>query len=141
MWSRTGAVEGISVIFASGHLSNPASFYGHLLVKFNSPGERAAEDLLETTLNYGAVIPPNEGAISYIINGLLGGYNSTFTHLEFFQHNHNYAETQLRDLWEYELDLTPSEVDLIVSHTWEVLGKDNKYYFVCKTAHTELPSC
>ena len=130
MWSRTGAVEGISVIFASGHLSNPASFYGHLLVKFNSPGERAAEDLLETTLNYGAVIPPNEGAISYIINGLFGGYNSTFTHLEFFQHNHNYAETQLRDLWEYELDLTPSEVDLIVSHTWEVLGKDNKYYFV-----------
>ncbi len=66
----------------------------------------------------------------YIIKGLVGGYGSTFTHLEFYQQNHNYAETQLRDLWEYKLDLTNSEVDLIVGHTWELLGMENQYYFI-----------
>ncbi len=66
----------------------------------------------------------------YIIKGLVGGYGSTFTHLEFYQQNHNYAETQLRDLWEYKLDLTNSEVDLIVGHPWELLGMENQYYFI-----------
>ena len=129
-WSRSGNVASISVIFASGHLSNPASFYGHLLVKFNSSNEQVTEDLLETTLNYGAIIPDRENSVSYIFKGLFGGYRSTFTHLEFYEHNHNYAETQLRDLWEYELNLTSAEVDLIVRHTWELLGKENRYYFV-----------
>lgn len=129
-WARNGAITGISVIFASGHLENPASFYGHMLVKFNSPGETITEDLLETTLNYGAAVPTNENGVAYIIKGLVGGYTSTFSHLEFFRQNHNYAETQLRDLWEYELDLTLAEVELIVGHTWELLGMDNRYYFI-----------
>ena len=129
-WAKSGTIESISVIFASGHLSNPASFYGHLLVKFNSANEQVTEDLLETTLNYGAIIPERENSVTYIFNGLFGGYRSTFTHLEFYEHNHNYAETQLRDLWEYELNLSAADVDLIVRHTWELLGKENRYYFV-----------
>ena len=129
-WSKDGRVSSVSVILASGHLSNPASFYGHLLLKFNYDGEPASSDLLATSLNYGAVIAEDEDAVVYVARGLFGGYRSTFTHREAFYHEHDYAESQLRDLWEYELQLEPHEVDLLVAHSWELLGSENTYYFL-----------
>ena len=128
-WSREGEISSISVILASGHLSNPASFYGHILLKFNHAGESASDDFFSTSLNYGAVIPEDENGLVYVARGVFGGYRSTFTHREAFYHEHDYAEAQLRDLWEYELALEPGEVDLLVAHTWELLGTENTYYF------------
>jgi len=128
-WSHEGRISSVSVILASGHLSNPASFYGHILLKFNDDGESAADEFFSTSLNYGAVIPEDENGLVYVVRGVFGGYRSTFTHREAFYHEHDYAEAQLRDLWEYELDLEPHEVDLLVAHTWELLGSENAYYF------------
>ncbi|MEM9169923.1 MAG: DUF4105 domain-containing protein [Pseudomonadota bacterium] len=129
-WRRGGAVTGVSVIFASGHLSNPGSFYGHLLLKFNDGAAGLSDDLLDTTLNYGAIFPERENPVAYILKGVAGGYVSQFTHLNYYHHTHNYAETQLRDVWEYELDLDQGAVDLLVDHTWEMLGVGNRYYFM-----------
>jgi len=34
-WTRSAAVESVSIVFATGYLGNPASYYGHTLLKFN----------------------------------------------------------------------------------------------------------
>ncbi|MBV1878127.1 MAG: DUF4105 domain-containing protein [Pseudomonadales bacterium] len=131
-WSLAGTTHSISVVYATGYLGNPASYYGHTLIKFNAGDSSSSTKLLDVSLNYGAIVPDTENPLVYIAKGLLGGYESGFTHSEYFYHTHNYAENDLRDLWEYQLALTQAEVDLIVAHGWELLGKKNTYYFFNK---------
>ena len=130
-WARDGRVTGVSVILVSGYLSNPGSVYGHLLVRFHSVGDgRERSDLLETSMNYGAAASEDDALVPYVIKGLFGGYRSKFTTLEYFHHEERYREDQLRDVWEYNLRLSQSEVDLLVAHGWEMMGSENNYYFL-----------
>ncbi|MET0356748.1 MAG: DUF4105 domain-containing protein, partial [Cellvibrio sp.] len=36
---------------------------------------------------------------------------------------------ELRDLWEYELDLEPADRELLIAHLWELMAADYTYYF------------
>lgn len=130
-WTKGQAVESISLLYATGYLSNPASFYGHTLLKFNS-ADANRSPLLDVTINYGAIVPPNEDPVTYIFKGVSGGYDAGFSHIQYYFHNHNYGELELRDLWEYELSLSQPQVDLIMGHLWELLGKRYRYYFFRK---------
>ncbi|MBL4602757.1 MAG: DUF4105 domain-containing protein [Emcibacteraceae bacterium] len=129
-WKMKDNIKSISLIFASGHLSNPASFYGHMLLKFNSKNEQNELSLLDSSLNYGAVPPENENAFIYVVKGLTGGYNASFTNQQFYRYNHTYAENDLRDLWNYELDLSQNQINLLIDHSWELLGQEFTYYFL-----------
>lgn len=129
-WSYNGKVQTISLIFATGYLGSPASYFGHPLLKFNLSPELGSTNLLDPALNYGALTPDKENPFVYAFKGLFGGYDGGFTHQFFFYNNHNYSETELRDMWEYELDLTKEQVELIVSHTWELLGNKFTYLFL-----------
>ena len=131
-WSLNSETESISVILATGYLGNPASYYGHTLLKLNSSETKLTTNLLDVTVNYGARVPANEDPVSYIIKGLTGNYKGSFSHIKYHFHNHNYGENELRDLWEYELSLTPDEVKLVIAHAWEVLGQEFTYLFFDK---------
>lgn len=128
-WSLNGTTESISIVFATGYLGNPASYYGHTLLKMNSNNSNDLTDLEDVTVNYGAIVPPDEGAIPYVFKGLFGFYEAGFSHIQYYYHNHNYGENELRDLWEYELDLNEGELQLVLGHTWEVLSKKYTYFF------------
>lgn len=129
-WSLHGDTTSISLVFAAGYLSNPASLYGHLLVKFNTKNSATNGKLLDPSLSYGAVVPKNENGIMYAVKGLFGGYSAGFSHDKFYQHNHNYGENELRDLWEYELNLSATERFQIIAHSWELLHVRFQYYFL-----------
>ncbi len=128
-WLGSDGIESISIVFATGYLGNPASYYGHTLLKFNSKNSDSLTSLLDTSVNYGAIVPPKENPIVYVFKGIFGGYDAGFSHVEYYFHTHNYGENELRDLWEYELNLPSDAVDFIVAHAWEVLGKEYSYYF------------
>ena len=130
-WTKGESIESISLLYATGYLGNPASFYGHTLLKFNS-NNMAHSSLLDVSVNYGAIVPPGEGPIPYILKGISGGYDAGFSHIQYYFHNHNYGELELRDMWEYELALSQPQVDLIMGHLWELLGKKYTYYFFRK---------
>jgi hypothetical protein len=129
-WSQRGAITGVSLVFVSGRLTNPATYYGHILLKFNAPQNAQAAGLLDTSLNYGATFPPNENGVVYLVKGIAGGYPSSFTNLAFYNHSNRYGETELRTLWEYELALDPWQVQFLVAHAWELMAKDNRYFFL-----------
>jgi Domain of unknown function (DUF4105) len=131
-WQKNGHVESLSLVFATGYLSNPASFYGHILLKFNSDKAIIKSDLFNESLNFGAIVPDNENGLVYVVKGLFGGYDASFSNARFYQQNHLYAENELRDLWEYELALSKSEVDQIVAHSWELTRTKFTYYFLEK---------
>lgn len=122
--------QSLSLVFATGFLGNPASYYGHLLLKVNGPQRHASSnDLTATAVNFGADVPVDENMALYIIKGMIGHYPSSFSHLQYFYHSHNYGEAELRDLWEFELDLPRDELEFILGHLWEVMSVDFDYYF------------
>lgn len=131
-WSTNNSVSSLSLVFATGYLGNPASYYGHLLLKLNSPEHHHKTKLEDVSVNFGAVVPENENPIVYVLKGLLGGYDAGFTHIGFYFHNHNYGENEKRDMWEYELDLPEREIQLITGHTWEIIKHEYTYFFLDK---------
>lgn len=128
-WSKNGHITSISLIFATGYFSNPASYYGHLLLKFNEDRNLLPTDLLDESLNFGAVVPEHENPLRYLFKGIFGFYDAAFSSTGFYRTNHSYAENELRDMWEYELALSPDEVEQITAHTWELLRTRYAYYF------------
>ena len=121
-------ISSVSMIFATGFLGNPASYYGHLLVKLNSE-HNGQNDLQNAAINFGADVPANENMAIYVIKGITGGYDSAFTQQQYFLHAGNYGESELRDLWEYELDLSANDVQLLLGHIWELMDANYQYYF------------
>lgn len=128
-WAEPEYLDSVSLVFASGYLGNPASFYGHILLKLNSSNP-VKTHLQHQSLNYGAAVPDQENPFAYIIKGLFGGYQSTFSYGEFYKNSLTYGEHELRDLWEYQLNLTDDEVLQLTYHAWELIGRHHTYYFL-----------
>lgn len=128
-WTAHHNVESIGLIFATGYFSNPASFFGHPLIKFNIDKGYISKNLLDTSINYGAITPHGENPFVYVFKGVLGGYDAVYSHADFYYSNHSYGEVELRDMWEYELKLSKDQKKRFVDHTWEILGMKFPYYF------------
>ncbi|MBA6390096.1 DUF4105 domain-containing protein [Colwellia sp. BRX10-3] len=127
-WSKLSSTQSLSLIFATGYLGNPASYYGHTLLKLNSSNTEKL-NLLETSVNFGAKVPENEDPITYMLKGVVGGYDASFSHSNFYYHTQNYLENELRDLWEYQLNLSQDDYYFLVAHIWELIEQDYIYYF------------
>ena len=128
-WTREHDVISVSVVFATGFLGNPASYYGHTLLKLNFRGDAGRSGLLDQSVNYGAILTGHDDPVTYLAKSLAGGYDGGFSNVQFYYLDHNYGENELRDLWDYQLELPADAVELIVAHAWEVLGKRFTYYF------------
>lgn len=126
-WKGDSSIVSASIVFAAGHMKSPASYFGHNFLKFNS--DVSSNFLLDHTINYGAEVPPEHGAVPYLYNGIFGGYRATYETQQFIRHMALYGEEDLRDLWEYELDLTLDEVELLLLHAWELKNHQLSYYF------------
>ncbi len=119
-------VDSVSVVYASGYLGNPASMYGHVLLKFNASGKT---ELLDNTFSYGAMVPDSDNKLVYIYKGITGGYQGHFANQKYHHQNLAYNETELRDLWEYELRLPKEKVEFLLAHLWELENTSMTYYF------------
>ncbi|MDR7121935.1 DUF4105 domain-containing protein [Rheinheimera soli] len=127
-WTDKDQISSVSAIFASGYLGNPASFYGHVLLKFNS-SSGSKNILQQQSLNFGAAVPEKENPLIYITKGIFGGYDAMFSHGLFYLNVQSYGEAELRDLWEYKLDLQPEQVKSLSLHAWELIGRNYQYFF------------
>lgn len=130
-WLRTESVESITLVFADGYLKNPASFHGHLFLRIDS-NRQGNGNLLDTSLNFGAVVPDNDDPITYIIKGLFGGYQARYSAQPYYRHNLSYGEVELRNLWDYQLNFDPSQSELLAAHLWELSHTDYQYFFTSK---------
>ena len=127
-FSYDGEVTGISLVFASGYFGNPASYYGHFLLKLDTD-KNSIKELEKTTINFGAIYPPNENMVVYIFKGVFGGYDSVYKQQQYYQQSLNYGEVDLRDVWEYKLSFTREESEFITAHLWELLEVKYQYFF------------
>jgi len=128
-WAGLESVDSLSMVFAAGHMKSPASYFGHNFLKINNNTLSGGNHLLDQTINFGAEVPPNEIGVTYFYNGIFGGYSAIFERQQFYRHLKQYGEEDLRDIWEYVLDLEPDEVEFIIAHLWELQNHKLTYYF------------
>ena len=135
------ANQEISLILVSSYLKNPASSFGHVLVKTNTSidninntnsdvRELSSEDLLNNSYNFGARIPENENGAMYALKGLFGFYDAGFSETEFFKQDAVYSKNEQRDMWEYVLNLDTFETQLLNYHLYEAKSARFDYYFI-----------
>ena len=130
-WAKFNSLKSVSLLMVSGYFGNPASTFGHLLVKLNNSEFRnSSGNLLDQSINYGAEVPDNEPIPIYIAKGLTGGYVSRFADKKYYTQDLVYSKNELRDIWEYELNLSEEENMFLVFHIWEMLGVKSSYYFL-----------
>nr|WP_282444729.1 DUF4105 domain-containing protein [Idiomarina sp. ATCH4] len=128
-WQKSDEVDSITLVFADGYLKNPASFHGHLFIKL---GGASNVELLDNSLNFGAKVPPGVDPLSYIVKGLFGGYEARYSAQHFYRHNLSYGQVELRNLWDYELDISTFEAQLLAAHLYELSRTEYTYYFTSK---------
>jgi uncharacterized protein DUF4105 len=127
-WRETLNPQGVTLIFPSASLNNPSSMYGHTLLRIDAKDQDEKTRLLAYAINYAANTDETNG-IAFAINGLFGGYPGTFSIMPYYLKVREYNDMENRDVWEYELNLTPGEVDLVLMHVWELGPVYFDYYF------------
>ena len=128
-WSKQGDIHSISLMYVTGYLQNPASFFGHTLIKFNASQLKGENSLLDSALNYGANTN-NDAAVPYVFRGLTGRYSASLVAENFFRLSAEYQEFQKRDIYEYRLVLSDFSRQLLVAYTFEMIQKEFVYYFL-----------
>ena len=137
-WARPGQLRSASLLMVSGFLGNPASSFGHALLKLNHQDDDAGGRLLDRSFNFGARVPEHEPTPLYILRGLFGGYQAGFSSGAYYQQDQVYARTEFRDIWEYRLALDSGQTRLLAAHLWEMSGQDLTYYFLTKNCAYRL---
>lgn len=115
--------QGISLVFSSAYPNNPASMFGHTFLKVNSS---RGNDLLDTGVNFAAAVSDDENPFAFVWFGLTGGYVGQWSTQPYYVKVREYVNFESRDLWEYELNLTPEETRRILAHLWEI--ETNSYF-------------
>lgn len=137
-WAKFEHLDSVSLMMISSYFGNPASTFGHILLKLNNGGADDLGSLLDVGVNYGALVPENELTAVYILRGLSGGYQAGFSDKAFFLHDLTYSRTEFRDMWEYELGLTEYQTRFLLYHLWEIAGKKFTYYFLLQNCSYRL---
>ena len=127
-WNILQDVDSLSIVFVSGFLDNPASAFGHSFLKINKVNA-SNNDLFDTTISYGAKLPEKYTMLSYMYNGVTGGYNATYSDKYYYMDDIVYSNQEFREMWEYKLALNKDEVNLLLLHLWELRGIEFQYYF------------
>ena len=116
-----------TLIYATDFMGNPSSMFGHTLLRLD-PKDQKQLNLVSYAVNYAATVN-SEDNWSYAWKGLTGQYPGEYSLLPYYRKVKEYGDFESRDLWEYELNLTPEETRFLVEHIWEMQHVSFPYYF------------
>jgi len=122
----------VTVIFSAYYLNNPASAFGHTFLRFNKARTLATgskRELLDYAVDFSADVDTGNAFI-YGFKGLFGMFPGTVKRMPYYYKVRTYAELESRDMWEYELNLTPKQLFMLVAHIWEIGPTYFSYYYL-----------
>jgi len=126
----------VTLIFPSAHINSPASMFGHTFLRINSSYNSR---LLSYAINYAANADQSkENAIIFSIKGLFGGYDGKYSLLPYYDKLKEYRDTESRDIWEYDLNITKEQTIKMFEHIWEIKDTKTPYYFFTDNCSYEM---
>lgn len=127
-WYRELNAEAATLVFASAYLNNPASLFGHTLLRLDRRGQTEQTRLLAYAINY-AADDANSNILMYAVDGIAGGFKGRFDVQPYYKLVRAYSDLESRDLWEYRLNLSGNQLQRLLEHVWELRGIEFDYYF------------
>jgi hypothetical protein len=127
-WRASLNPHEITLVFPAAYLNNPASMYGHTLLRVDAADQDERTRLLAYAINYAANTEETSGLV-FAVKGLLGGYPGQFSIAPYYLKVQEYNDIENRDIWEYRLDFTPKEIDRLLEHAWELGPIYFDYFF------------
>lgn len=115
----------VTLVFPTAHINSPASMFGHTFLRIDSSME---SKLMSYAINYAAQTDETNG-ITFAYKGLFGGYLGFYSMLPYYEKLKEYRDSESRDVWEYDLNLTHDEVMAMVRHIWELQHINSWYFF------------
>ena len=129
LYKRFFKTDALTVVFPSAHPNSPSSAFGHTLLRLDKRGQSPELRMLNQSLNFAAEVPEDVNPLSYVIGGMAGGFQGKFRFLPYHIKLREYGEVDNRDIWEYELNLDPGQIDRVLAHAYELLIAWFDYYF------------
>lgn len=136
-WRGGLAVEGVTLVYASAYLNNPASMYGHTFLRLHRRGSSRENPLLDYTANFAADTAERSG-LAFAVKGLLGGYPGRFSTHPYYMKVQQYNNMENRELWEYDLNLSTAQVRRMMDHLWELGQTSFDYFFLTENCSYQL---
>jgi hypothetical protein len=135
--------DAATFVYAANFLDNPASAFGHTLLRLKKripagpPVPGMSADKRDHGIDYTAATD-TDNPLLYAFKGLAGMFPGTFRFRPYEVMVRDYAGSESRDLWEYELALTQAEVDLLVAHLWELANTDIDYLYLTENCSYQI---
>lgn len=127
-WQKKFNANAVQLVYSAQYLSNPSSVMGHTFFRFINP---EVTDYLHFTINYAAQVDEGTNGLTYAYKGLRGGFPGFFFVDPYYVKVEEYNEIDLRDMWEYDLDLNEAQVKFLLLHLYELSQKTKfSYYFI-----------
>lgn len=134
-WLRDLNPGRVTLVYASDFAGNPSSLFGHTLLRIDAENQR--NDLLAYAINFSAD-SGGTGGLSYAIQGMTGKFPGSFSLLPYYDKVREYNDLESRDLWQYELNLSPDESRQMARVYWDWRGQKTAYYFLRENCSYEL---
>jgi hypothetical protein len=123
-----------TLVFPDGYMNSPASMFGHTLLRID---QADPQPLRSFAVNYAAQTREENG-IAYTINGLTGNYKGYFSLMAYPEKLKEYQYGEQRDIWEFQLKLSPAEVSTLLEHVWDLQNAYSDYYFFDRNCSYQL---
>jgi hypothetical protein len=121
----------LTLLFPSGYVNNPASMFGHTLMRINKKNAKENNTNINSyILNYGAETKGEINGLIYAFNGLFGFYEGFYSVMPYYKIINKYSNLENRDIWEYELKYTEEQAIYYTKHIYELLKARIDYYFL-----------
>lgn len=127
-WLQELDPEKIALIFSASYMNNPASMFGHTLLRIDKKRRGPNQALLNVGVNY-AAMADTRSTLLYVFKGLFGGFKGSFSIFPYYVKVQEYNNMESRDLWEYELNFTEEQMNALLLHLWELGGNYFDYYY------------
>lgn len=135
-WQKGLGAKSATVVFSSAYPNNPASMFGHTLLRLN---REDGKPILDYGANFEATVDPDDSPPVYAFKGLLGLYQGRFSLAPYYNKVNEYSYSEGRDLWEFDLNLNQEEVNFLVAHLWELyVNGEFTYYFLTKNCSYQI---
>jgi len=120
---------GVSLVFSNFFANNPASMFGHTLLRLHRSVKQGEPGLLDDAANFAAHIE-TINPFTYPVKGLMGFFPGRFALLPYSGKIQEYSNYESRDLWEYELDFSPQETHRLALSLWEAAYFYMDYFYL-----------
>jgi len=128
-WRGLIHAESVTMVFPTYQLNSPSSMFGHTLLRLDPADDENWSDWLSYAVNFGANITNSDNSMSYAWKGLTGGYPGQFIVTPYFKKIQEYNRIEHRVIWEYKLNLSVAETQIMINHLWELKTINFDYYF------------